>query len=353
MKKVNKKQIIGFAGTFIAFMMGSGFATGQEVLQYFAAYGYKGILGIALYFLALLYASERCIRVGFLNRAQGGSDVFAFYCGKKLGTFFNWFTAISVYICFIVMLSGAGATLHQHYGISSRIGSLMIGTLTCVTVMMGLGRIVDVIGKIGPVLIAISLFLSTVSIFKGAGNLASVETVLQELHPMRASGNWLLSTLSYVGISLVWLAPFLSALGEQADSIKEAKWGARLGACSFCAAMLLTTLGIMANLEVIAGSLVPNLVLANRISSVLGMVFSLTIVCGTYTAAVPLLWIVVAKLAPENSRRFQIITLLLVALGLIIGTLVSFDVLVNTTYVTIGYVGFILLLFMILKRFKK
>ena len=42
---VSLKTVIKFAGAFTAFLIGSGFATGQEVLQYFASYGYLGVLG--------------------------------------------------------------------------------------------------------------------------------------------------------------------------------------------------------------------------------------------------------------------------------------------------------------------
>lgn len=44
-QKMNVKQIIIYAGAFIAFLVGSGFATGQEIMQYFVAYGFMGILG--------------------------------------------------------------------------------------------------------------------------------------------------------------------------------------------------------------------------------------------------------------------------------------------------------------------
>ena len=35
-------RVATYAGAFIAFLIGSGFATGQEVVQYFSAYGWQG-----------------------------------------------------------------------------------------------------------------------------------------------------------------------------------------------------------------------------------------------------------------------------------------------------------------------
>lgn len=46
----NKKTVIRIMGAYVAWVMGSGFATGQEILQFFTSYGYKSyiLLGINL-----------------------------------------------------------------------------------------------------------------------------------------------------------------------------------------------------------------------------------------------------------------------------------------------------------------
>ena len=42
--------VLRYAGAFIAFMVGSGFATGQEVMQYYVAFGYGGFAAALLAF---------------------------------------------------------------------------------------------------------------------------------------------------------------------------------------------------------------------------------------------------------------------------------------------------------------
>jgi len=37
--KVNIKEILTLAGTYISVCIGSGFATGQEIMQFFSAHG--------------------------------------------------------------------------------------------------------------------------------------------------------------------------------------------------------------------------------------------------------------------------------------------------------------------------
>ncbi len=42
---MNWKRIISLVGAIVAFSIGSGFVTGQEILQFFASYiGYLGII---------------------------------------------------------------------------------------------------------------------------------------------------------------------------------------------------------------------------------------------------------------------------------------------------------------------
>mgnify|MGYP000869826231 CR=1 FL=1 len=42
-KKFSVKTIVILAGSYIATIIGSGFATGQEILQFFSYYGIIGI----------------------------------------------------------------------------------------------------------------------------------------------------------------------------------------------------------------------------------------------------------------------------------------------------------------------
>ena len=49
----NLKQILGFCGACIAFYIGAGFATMQEVMQYEASYG--SLFGVVILVAAVIY----------------------------------------------------------------------------------------------------------------------------------------------------------------------------------------------------------------------------------------------------------------------------------------------------------
>lgn len=354
MRKVtlNWGKIITLAGAYIAFLIGSGFATGQEVLQYFSSYGYKGILGVLVVFVLFLYVGIDFIIVGFDKKFPKGSDVYKYYCGNVIGTLYDYFSIAFIYMSFIVMIGGAGATVNQQFGFSNTVGGILMGILAASTVIFGLGKIVDVIGKIGPLIVLMTIILSVSAIIKNPEGLQTVSNIIPQLDLIKASTNWFFAAGSYVGFCMLWLAGFMTSLGASNENKKEGVLGATLGAAGFSIALIIVALGIMANIEQITGSMVPTLVLARNISPALALAFSFIVVAGIYTTAVPLLWQVVARFSEEKTPKFRVLTIVLAVVGVFTGLLVPFDRLVNIIYVINGYVGIMLLGFMIIKTIR-
>ena len=80
--------------------------------------------------------------------------------------------------------------------------------------------------------------------------------------------------------------------------------------------------------------------------------FAIIVFAGIYTTAVPLLYNPASRFAKEGTSQFKILTIVLGVLGLIVGLFLPFRVLVNIIYVLNGYVGAVLILFMIYKNIK-
>ena len=193
----NPKRILSTAGAFIAFMIGSGFSTGQETLQYFSSYGLWGLGGILICLVLLMYVSVSYVQVGFREKFSRPSLIYTYYCGEHIGSFFDYFTVVAIYLCFTVMIAGAGATMKQYFELPTAVGAVIIGVLAGGTVMLGLKHMVDVIGKIGPVIIALVMILGVGAILQGdLGSLGTTAVRIQGMDLMRASSNWVLSAFS-------------------------------------------------------------------------------------------------------------------------------------------------------------
>ncbi|MDD7183921.1 MAG: hypothetical protein PUH46_09635, partial [Peptostreptococcus porci] len=59
-KDYSINKIMVFAGSYVATIIGSGFATGQEIMQFFSFYGLAGLMGavVSLIIFAFLGAES-------------------------------------------------------------------------------------------------------------------------------------------------------------------------------------------------------------------------------------------------------------------------------------------------------
>jgi uncharacterized membrane protein YkvI len=349
-EKTNLPRVLTYAGAIVAFLIGSGFATGQEILQYFTSYGYWGIFGTGLLVLVLMtYVAIEFFTVGQAKKFERPSLIFHYYCGKHLGTFFDFFSILFVFLSFTVMVAGAGAVFEEHYGMSKYIGGLGLAVAVGISVWFGLKSLVDVIGKIGPLIVVIAVALGIVGIVQNPAGIAEGNTLLPELELTQASTNWFMSGLSYVGFCMLWLAAFLTALGKTARSRKEAASGGLVGAVAFSVACIIVGLGLLANITRVGGTEIPMLVLASDVSPLLASGISVVILAGIYTTAVPLLWTVSSRFSADKTPRFKYLTIALAAAGTVIGLILPFSQMVNLVYVINGYVGILLLVLMLAK----
>ncbi|GAA1454955.1 hypothetical protein ACFP47_12185 [Nesterenkonia lacusekhoensis] len=168
-----------------------------------------------------------------------------------------------------------------------------------------------------------------------------------------ASSNWFLAGLSYVGFCMLWLAAFVTALGRTARSQREAAAGGLLGGVAFSLACMIVGLGLLANIEGVAGTEIPMLFLAGEISPVLAAGISVMILIGIYTTAIPLLWTVSSRFFEDRTPGFRYSTLVLAGAGILIGLNLPFSQMVNIVYVINGYVGVLLLVMMLVSTGRR
>ena len=349
---VSLSRVILIGGALIALLVGSGFTTGQEIMQYFVAFEYAGIASIALMLALFIYVSTSFIAVGHEQQFDEPKNIYRYYCGRVIGTFFDYFSVIFLFMSFWVMIAGAGAAMHQQFGWPTWLGGLAMGAITLSTLLLGFNRLVDIVGSIGPVLTVLAICIGIAGIIMAPEGLArfpeELPTLLADGKIMQASDNWFTACASYVGFCMMWLAVFMTNLGKTANSKKEACLGAGLGVLLFCLAVLALMLGLSAHLGDVAGSQIPTLVLVEKLHPSLALAFAIVVFVAIFTTAAPLLWTPAKRFAPdEGSVKHRVLLIVLGVSGTLIGLTIPFDRLINVVYVINGYVGFLLFFLML------
>lgn len=366
--KANWGRVVILAGAIIAFTIGSGFATGQEIIQYFTAYGLKGILTVLLFAVCFIYYNYNFAKAGAEEHFERGNDVYKFYCGKYVGSFMDYYSTLFCYMSFFVMVGGAASTLRQQYGLPNWLGGVILAGLSILTVVGGLNSLVDKIGIVGPAIVILCISIGLITLFRDSGNVSAGLEVIRtgafaqagEETIKNAGANWVISGLSYAGFVLLWFASFTAALGAR-NKKKDIEYGIYGGTIAVCVAIVLVMLAQIANINTaglanegtfVWNADIPNLILAGRIWKPLASVFAVVVFAGIYTPAVPLLYNPCARFAKEGTSKFKILTVILGVVGLLVGLYLPFRVLVNVIYVLNGYVGAVLILFMLWKNIK-
>jgi len=356
-------RILAVCGACISFYIGAGFATMQEVIQYEVSYGSSFWIVILICAAIYLYTNISFATNGNRLGLTRGGEIYEHYCGVfgkifgKIGSvFFDWFSAIFCFLSFIVMCGGASSTANQQWGIPEWIGGVVLTILVIATVVFGLDGIVNALSKIGPIIIALILFVSVWSFFTGFDNIGnSMQDIdtgkYSEVMEQVGGGNPFLSGFSYGGFVILWFAAFLAELGAK-NKLNEVNKGMGLSSLFIFAASAICCLALIGHIDTTANAKIPAIILAKQISPLLATIFSIIICAGIYTSAVPLLWTSVRKIAKEGTNKYRIITIASGIIACLISIFVPYQKLVNIIYGINGYLGFVLIFFMIIYDIK-
>jgi len=354
-ESIDIKKAVLLAGALCAYWIGSGFSTGQEVLQFFTSSGTKGILAILICLVLSSYFTYTLFKIGQQKKFDNPYDVFEYYCGKVIGQVYIWFSVILNYGIFVVMLAGAGATLNQYFGLQTYIGTATIALLALGTALLGVEKLIDIIGVIGPIKIVFVVIIGIYAVITLLGQpnlLSEANRLMPTLGFKSASSNWAWSGALYAFLALMFSIPFQVTCGASAKSAKEAKTAAVIGVGAFTLALFMLVIAELVYAEAIVGQQVPTLAIANLISPILGLVFSVIIVLCIYSAVASILLMTVRKFATDRTKKFNLLAIVLTAIGMIFGGILPFDKLVNLLYPLAGYSAIIFAGFMIYKELK-
>ncbi len=349
-KKTGIGQLILLTGAIIGFLVGSGVATGQEILQYYTPYGLWTIGTAIVIASILIIANYGFAYAGHRGNFSKGSEVFSYYCGPKFGMIFDWFSVIFCYLSFIVMVGGGASTLHQQFGAPAILGALFVVILAGTTVAFGLNSVVNIVSKIGILKVVLVLSVCFIALLMTSGslptNMARVQN--QEIEMIKAADNWFLSGVSNGGFCILWLAGYVATLSTKVDYRTLLKANV-LSSVILVILNMIIGFALLASIDQVKDLQVPNLYLAGMIWPPLAYIYSFITFIALCTTACPLLWTASSRFATEGTANFKTLTAVLAVIGLIVAMFLPYNKLMNYIYVINGYLGAVLLAIMIVR----
>jgi len=336
-------RIVSISGAYTALLIGGAFATGQEAMQFFVSHGAGGIVGLGICWVLLAYSCGSLISAGRRAQLSTNEQAFRYFCGRIVGTGITWYVMVMIVAVYGVMLAGVGATLQQAYGLPVMAGTSLMAACTLATLLLGLQRIVNVLGVMGPGIVALTVATAIATLLDNSTDLSAGLKIASDMDLLRASDSWQFSALLYVGLALPGMAGFLPPLGATLGSKRDAFAVAALGPALFIMAMALVVVALLGNIKSLQGAEAPVLVLATNLFPAFGGMFAAVIFLGIFTTVTPMMWTVCRRFAEDTTPRYRALAVGLTLLCWIGGNLLPFGQLVNLIYPTVGFVGLFLL----------
>jgi uncharacterized membrane protein YkvI len=342
-------KILKMGSAFIGIIVGAGFASGQEILQYFTSFGMLGIVGAIVSTALFAYLGMTLTRIGSRMRTTSHKDAIYKISGRYLGIIVDTIIIITLFSVGVVMIAGAGSNLNQQFGLPSYIGSLLMVVLVFLTVLLNVDKVVGVIGSITPFLIAAVVLVSVYC-------LATLDTTFAILDPIALDvkttlPNWFVSSINYVSFNIATGASMTLVMGGAEKDERIAKWGGFVGGLGLGILILLSHLAIFSKIESVADAELPMLAIINDISPFLAILMAFVLYGMIFNTAVGMFYAFGARFVPIGTKGFKMFVLFTLVIGFAL-SFVGFTNLVAHLYPFIGYMGLFLIVALIIATFR-
>lgn len=335
-------RVLAYAGVYVGAVIGAGYASGQEILQFFAGYGFIGIAGAIITTILLAWYGAVFMELGYRLKTNSHKVVCRYLCGNLLGGLADYVLLFFMFGMITIMISGGGAAMEQYYGWNPMIGKLIIAFVTFITVFLGFSSAIRTLGFVTPVMVIGVLIISMITIGQNYGRLTNLDEALAIVQPATASKFWWFAAIIYVSYNVVPGVSTFASLGNAEKNVKVARTAGIVGGLTLGICILFITVAIFSNLEAIASYQIPFLEVAKQINYTSGLLFSILLLAAVYTTAVSNLYGMGIRFFNAGSAKFRLM-IFIVIIAAIFASMFPFSQLVGTVYPALGILGLVVM----------
>ncbi len=215
------KHSLQIAFTYIGTVVGAGFASGREILEFFVQYGTQGLVGIFLACLLFIWAGVRIMIIARRMQSDSCQDVSTYLFGRTVGVGYNLILLVIMLGTTSVMLSATGSIFADTFRLPSQFGIWF--SMICVfgVAIRGLTAIHAVNSLFVPTLIGFTLLVFVYT----QPWAASDGVIVEQVKPWV----WFSSPLYYVALNIALTQSVLIPIGRESASERPLIIGGLLG----------------------------------------------------------------------------------------------------------------------------
>ncbi len=338
-------QVLKVALAFVGIIVGAGFASGQEVMQYFVAFGINGLWGAVISAVVMTVMALIILQLGSYFKAGEHGEVFRRVSHPVFSRLLDLGVVLTLFSTGFVMFAGAGANLNQQWGLPLWVGALIMVTLVAAAGMLDVDKVTTVIGAITPFIIVFITVACVYTIL--SGDLSSLERLDAASEDVATTlPNWFVAGVNYTSFNLMVAVSMAVVIGGNMFNPRVAGRGGLLGGLIYSGLLLISAVTLFLTVETVGADDMPMLTIINQLNPVLGQVMAVVVYGMIFNTALGMFYALGRRLTARQPERFRPIYIVTVLVGFVL-SFVGFRELVGYVYPILGYMGLLLIAVML------
>lgn len=339
MPKLKEMIIVAFA--FVGVVVGAGFATGQEIFQFFTSNGKFSVFGVFITGFIITIGGVFVLNTGYRLRSHNHTEPIKFYLPRTIAAIFDIILTLFLLALAMIMTAGGVSTLHESFGIPYAISSLILVLIILATLFLKFDRLITVLGMVTPFLVIIVTIIAIYYFTTGSFDFNSADQYAN--NDNRTDKWWWFDAINYGSLQIAAAFSFLSVMGGRLKYEKSTIYGGILGGAIVTFLLLMLNLGMVTEFTNITDIALPSLLLANHISPIIGTFMAIIMILVIYNTVVGLMYAFASRFTEPYQRNYYIL-IIIMAIVTFATTFIGFIELIGKVFPVMGIFGFILLI---------
>jgi uncharacterized membrane protein YkvI len=327
------RSIFKVASIYMATIIGAGFASGQEIVQFFSCYHQGGFYGIMIAGLLFSLIGYVVLDKVYRERIRNYEELLF----PSVGWLVGWIVEITVSLfmlsVFCIMMAGSASVLSDRFGVGMLNGVIISSIICMLIILTDIKGIVSLSTFITPVLILGILAVGLYVIVVRDTSVFNVYNVFSKV-----TKNWFFSALIYVGYNSIIAIVVMCSLLPQLKTRRIGKTGGLLGGLALCfIAFILNVAIYIFNPDTISNE-IPVLSITEKYSSALSTFYAFVLLTAMLISAVTAGYGFIERVSNKVniSKKLMIIIICILVIPL---SSFGFSNLISTLYPLFGYIG--------------
>ncbi|CAG7624608.1 hypothetical protein PAESOLCIP111_02641 [Paenibacillus solanacearum] len=336
-------SILQVSFTYVGTVVGAGFATGQEILQFFTRYGGMATLTIGLATALFVWLGIKLMLISSDLGAKSYEDLNNLLFGRRIGNWVSLFTLVTLFGVCTVMLAGAGSVFKEQLHLPYQAGLVITLLLAFLLLTKGM----EAIMAANSIVVPLMAFFSVLIVWDTWNAPGSFNWI--ELDAGSSPQRVWFAPLLYAAFNLTMAQGVLVPLGAQIKDRFVLRWGGILGGVWIGCMLMAGHFALAAQMPDIARFEIPMAQIVHRLGPVLQMAFILVIYGEIFTTLLSDVYGLALQLEQRTRLKYKLIVPLILIVAYAVSQ-IGFKTLLASLYPLFGMLSMAWMVMMIWHR---